>query len=74
METNDKQNTSVGGSDAPTCSPSPEFCPFCNGWGIEPSDEFSPCRAGCNEDPELEQIKAIIKDITDDLFSSENQP
>lgn len=55
-----------------TCSPSFESCPLCNGWGIEPNDEFSPCRNGCPQAAELEQIDPIIKDVSDELFSSDN--
>lgn len=35
-------------------------CPHCNGWGIEPNDEFSPCRNGCPKATEMKQIEQII--------------
>jgi hypothetical protein len=66
-------NEGAGAVDpAATCSPSSGSCPYCNGWGIEPNDEFSPCRNGCPQAAELEQIDAIIKDVAADLFSPEN--
>ncbi len=55
-------------------NPTPyKSCPHCNGWGVEPNDDLSPCRAGCEKSSYLGMIQNVIKNVCDeDLFSSEN--
>jgi hypothetical protein len=52
-------------------SESTKSCPYCNGWGIEPNDDFSPCRNGCKEHSHLGTIKGIIKEVSNELASDE---
>jgi hypothetical protein len=73
----EKRIESAAGSDgnSGSCFADPlagRPCDLCNGWGIDPDEDFGPCRNGCASAPELPAIKQIINDVAHDLHSLPN--